>query len=170
MLKHQVLTQAEAGLLHEELKSTPNILGYTVGELNRFTDVFVAEQDGNFAGACISKDLLFGWTDIAVLYVLPAYRGRGLARELYSAAWKSAEHRMRHIYTLSCSPEVIHLMEQFGMEMQKEMWMAPFAVHLHMNCHMTSWYRLKEGIRKARVMKRAVPLIGGVKRSKFVTS
>src|SRR5438477_3383148 len=115
MLIHRKLTHEEAALLHEELKTTPNILGYTIRELISFSQVLVAVIEGDFAGVCISKDLSFGWTDIAVLYVLPAYRGRGLGRELYTAAWQKAQQRGRHIYTLSRSPEVIHLMEQFGM-------------------------------------------------------
>ena len=71
MLTPRVLSQIEAALMHQELKSTPNILGYTVSELMRFQNVIVAEVDGSFAGVCISKDLLFGWTDIAILYILP---------------------------------------------------------------------------------------------------
>jgi ribosomal protein S18 acetylase RimI-like enzyme len=164
MLTHRTLTQAEAALLHEELKTTPNILGYTVKELTRFPDVFVAEVEGAFAGACISKDLWFGWTDIAVLYVLPAFRGQGLGTELYTAAWQRAQQRSRHIFTLSCSPEVIHLMERFGMRVTRSMWSAPLAVHLHMNKHMMHWYRLKEAFRKSRQMQRKSPLLSGTKR------
>ena len=67
------LSPAEARLLHEELKTTTNIFGYTVPELLRFREMIIAEADGVFAGACLSKDLLFDWTDIAALYVLPAH-------------------------------------------------------------------------------------------------
>ena len=165
MLSRRMLSDSEAAALHEELKTTPNILGYTRAELIRFRDVFVAEIEGKFAGACISKDLLFGWTDIAVLYVLPAFRGRGIARVLYTAAWQQAEERGRNIFTMSCSPEVIHLMEQFGMEIKKEIWKAPLAFHLYMNIHMSSFYRTKEAIRKARQMKKAVPFVIGTKRN-----
>lgn len=164
MLIHRPLTEAEALCLHEELKTTPNILGYTPGELIRFRDVFVAEVEGEFAGICISKDLWFGWTDIAVLYVLPAFRGRGLGRELYTAAWGRAAQRGRHIYTLSRSPEVIHLMQQFGMTTTRSMWRAPFAVHLHMNRHMMSLYRWKEAARKSGMMKSSLPLLNGMKK------
>jgi GNAT superfamily N-acetyltransferase len=164
MLIHRQLTQAEAARLHEELKTTPNILGYTVKELTRFPDVLVAEIEGDFAGVCISKDLRFGWTDIAVLYVLPAFRGRGIARELYTAAWQRAQQRGRHIFTLSRSPEVIHLMEQFGMELSRSMWRAPLAFHLHMNRHMMSWYRIKEAMRKSKQIPGSAPLLGGAKR------
>lgn len=161
MLIQRKLTHAEASVLHEELKTTPNILGYVPGELLRFTEVFVAEVEGNFAGVCLSKDLAFGWTDIAVLYILPAFRGRGLGRELYTAAWQRAQQRGRHIFTLSRSPEVIHLMERFGMELTRSMWKAPLAVHLHMNRHMMNWYRIREAMRKSKQMHAQSPLFGG---------
>ena len=164
ILTHRPLTELEATALHTELKTTPNILDYTVRELLRFEDVWVADVNGEFAGACISKDLRWRWTDIAVLYVLPDFRGRGLARELYTAAWERATSRKRHIYTLSCSPEVIHLMTQFGMETHREIWKAPLAVHLHMNRHLMSRYRWAESLRKQREMKRVTGLIGGTRR------
>ncbi len=164
LLTNRPLTRAEAELLHEELKSTPNILGYTVAELLRFTDLFVAEIEGAFAGACISKRLLFGWTDIAVLYILPRFRGRRLGKRLYTAAWQQAQRNRRHIFTMSRSPEVIHLMEQFGMAISRSMLKAPLAVHLHMNRHMMSLYRNQEAIRKANQMPTKNRLVMGTKR------
>ncbi len=151
LLSHRPLTREEASLLHEELKTTPNIFGYTVQELMRFSDVLVTEVEGSLAGACISKDLAFGWTDIAMLYVLPAFRGRGIGRELYTAAWDRAAQRDRHILTLSRSPEVIHLMERAGMALSRSVWKAPLALHLHMNRHMCSLYRIQEMRRKAKL-------------------
>lgn len=168
MLTHRKLTPPEAANLHEELKTTPNILGYTVKELTGFSEVLVAEEEGQLAGVCISKDLRFGWTDIAVLYVIPAFRGRGLGKALYTAAWQRADQRRRHIFTLSCSPEVIHLMTQFGMEPQKSIWKAPLAFHLHMNRHMMSWHRIREAMRKSKTMQRTSPLVFGMKRNGMV--
>ncbi len=165
MLTLRALSQTEAVLLHDELKTTPNILGYTIPELMRFQNVIVAEVDARFAGVCISKDLLFNWTDIAVLYILPEFRGRGLARELYTAAWENAILKRRHIFTWSCSPEVVHLMEDFGMTTSKSMFRMPLAVHFHMNVHMMSWYRISESIRKGRAMKRVMPLMVGTKKT-----
>ena len=164
MLTHRKLTSEEAALLHAELKTTPNILGYTIRELLRCSDVWVAEEDGAFAGACISKDLRFGWTDIAVLYVVPAFRGRGLGRELYDVAWKRAEQRGRHILTLSRNLEVIVMMKRRGMRVSGSMWKAPFAMHLHMQCHMMSVYRLREGLRKGRQMQTESPLLVGIRK------
>ena len=164
MLVHRPLKESEAAVLHDELKTTPNILGYTVREIMAFEDVLVTEVDGKFAAACVSKDLLFGWTDIAVLYVLPDFRGSGLGTDLYSAAWQRASRRARHIFTLSRSPQVIHLMKRFGMEISGSMWRAPLAVHLHMNGHMMSLYRLREAIRKSGQIRSSVPMVCGVKR------
>lgn len=144
------LTLSEAKRLHEELKTTPNILGYTVRELTHFPHVLVAETEaGAFAGACISKDLLLGWTDIAVLYVLPDFRGAGIGARLFKDAFARAQERQRHIYVLSRNPSVIRLMEQSGMETTRAVWKAPLAVHLHQQCHMSSLYRVREAFRKS---------------------
>lgn len=173
-LTRRALTLPEAVCLHEELKSTPNILGYTVRELLRFSDVLVAaaatigseSENSVFAGACLSKDLLFNWTDIAVLYVLPAFRGSGLSTLLYEAAFSHARKRKRHIYTLSRSPQVIHLMERQGMAITSSMCKAPLAVHLYMNCHMMSVYRLREGGRKVKMRKKdGSAFVAGIKRA-----
>lgn len=163
-LVRRTLTGEEACVLHEELKTTPNILGYTVPELLRFREVIVAYADGVFAGACLSKDLAFGWTDIAVLYVLPAFRGRKIGTLLYTAAFENARQRRRHVFTLSRSPEVIGLMERFGLELTRSVWRAPFAFHLYMNRHMTSAYRVRESIRKAALFKNSHPLVAGTKK------
>lgn len=166
-LAHRPLTADEARLIHEELKTTTNIFGYTVPELRRFQDVFVAaDAEGTLAGACISKDLLLGWTDIAVLYVLPAFRGNGVGRMLYAAAFRRAEERGRRIFTLSRSPQVIGLMKRYGMHTTTAIWKAPFAVHLHMNRHMMSAYRFKEMLRKSKLPRDpdAPPLTMGLKK------
>jgi len=163
-LVFRTLTPEEARVLHEELKTTPNILGYTVPELLRFRQVVVAEAGNVFVGACLSKDLAFGWTDIAVLYVLPAFRGRKIGTLLYAAAFEKVRRRGRHVFTLSRSPEVIGLMERFGLELTRSVWRAPFAFHLYMNQHMTSVYRIKESIRKAASLKNSHPLVAGTKK------
>ena len=151
ILSPRSLTPDEANLLHLELKTTPNILGYAPRELLKFSYCLVAcDAQGNFAGACLTKDLAFNWTDIALLYVLPAFRGRGLSRSLWEAAFLQAQKRGRHIYVLSRSPQIIHLMEA-QMQTTRSPWKTPFAVILHSYVHMASLYRWREAFRKTKL-------------------
>src|SRR5580693_8458307 len=133
---HRPLTVDEAGIIHHELKSTPNILGYTVRELLRLADVQVAEVEGSFAGAAVSVDLLFGWTEIAFILVCEDHRGLGLGKALFEAAWSRAEGRRRHIYMLSRNQQVIDWMTAKGMTIDRNMLKAPLAVQLFMPVYM----------------------------------
>jgi len=138
---HRPLTQAEAVLVHLALKDTPNILGYTVRELECLTDVYAAEAEGQFAGVCFSVDLIHGWTEIAALCVLPEFQGRGLGGALFAAAWERAQARHRHLYVLSRNPQVIQWMQARGMDVGGKFRDIPLAVHWYMARHMASWYR-----------------------------
>lgn len=158
------LTRAEALRLHGELKTTPNILGYTVRELERLTDVQVAEGAGGFAGVCFSVDLAWGWTEIAALYVLPEFRGQGIGAALFRAAWERAQERGRHVYVLSRNPQVIGWMRGLGMAVDGKLWRAPLAVHWYMPRYMASRHRFAESIRKSGDIGKCPPLLHGIKR------
>ena len=161
---HRPLTHAEAVRLHQALKDTPNILGYTVRELTGFLDVYAAEVDREFAGACFSVDLRQGWTEIAALCVLPEWRGRGIGKALFEAAWARAQARRSHVYILSRNPQVIQWMRDCGMQVNANHLRAPAAVQWYMARHMASWYRSREGFRKRRAISRCPPLLQGMKR------
>lgn len=157
---------AEARLAHAALRDTPNILGYTVPELLRLSDVFVAEADGVFAGLCFSVDVAQNWTEIAALFVLPRFRGRGIGDTLFAAAWERAWGRKRHLYVLSRNPQVIGWMEARGMEVSAVSWNAPLAVHWYMARHMASRHRWAESFRKAKAIRASPPLMQGIKRQR----
>ena len=163
-ITHRPLTHAEALRLHQELKTTPNILGYTVPELERLGDVQVAEVRGDFAGACWSVDLAQGWTEIAALYILPDFRGLGIGEELFHAAWERAQTRERHVYVLSRNPQVVGWMRELGMTVNGKLWCAPLAVHWYMQWYMMSWHRVVESVRKGREISRCPRLVQGMKR------
>ncbi len=163
-INHRPLTLAEAGQVHLALKDTPNILGYTVRELTRLSDVYVGEEDERFAGVCFSADLHQNWTEIAALCVLPHFRGRGVGRALFQAAWDRAQARRRHVYVLSRNPQVVGWMEAQGMEVGGKMRHAPLAVHWHMARHMASGYRIREGFRKHKAIGQCPPLLQGIKK------
>ena len=161
---HRPLTQAEALQVHGALKDTPNILGYTVRELTRLSDVYAAEEDGQFAGVCFSVDLRQNWTEIAALCVLPEFRGRGIGKALFDAAWDRAQARRRHVYVLSRNPQVIGWMQGQGMDIGGKWRDAPLTVHWYMARHMASGYRMTEGFRKRKSIKQCPPLLQGIKK------
>ena len=161
---YRPLTLAEAHLVHAALRDTPNILGYTITELLRLSDVYVAEADGFFAGLCFSVDLTQNWTEIAALFVLPRFRGRGIGDMLFTAAWERAWGRMRHLYVLSRNPQVIGWMKARGMAVSAVGWKAPLAVHWYMARHMASRYRWVESFRKGKAIRACPPLMQGIKR------
>lgn len=165
--RHRPLTRPEAEALHRELKTTPNILGYTVRELVRARDVWVATAgaDGAFAGVMLSLDMPLGWTELAALYVLPEYRGRGIARELFDRAWERGASRRRHLYALSRNKQVQEMMRRRGMVLDGALWRAPLAVHLFMPLYMSSPYRNVEAFRKAKSMRETAPLLQGIWRN-----
>ena len=144
------LTPVEAIILHDELKTTPNILGYLPEELLTFgTGLVAVDADtGAFAGACLTKDLRWQWSDIALLYVCPAYRGAGLAARLFDAAYTNLQARARHIYVFSRTPTVIRWMRERGMTVSVSPFAAPFAANIDAFWHMMSRYRWQEAGRK----------------------
>ncbi len=164
MLVHRPLTRSEAVRVHAALQETPNILGYTVRELLRLPDVWVAECEDCFAGLCFSVDLAHDWTEIAVLLVLPEFRGMGFGLTLFEAAWERAVSRRRHLYILSRNPQVIGWMTARGMTPTEKVWQAPLAVHWYMARYMASPYRNAEGFRKRKEIGACPPLLAGTKR------
>ncbi|BDI30733.1 hypothetical protein CCAX7_27840 [Capsulimonas corticalis] len=162
-ITHRGLHPKEAATLHEELKSTPNILGFTIRELLRLRDVQVAEVEGAFAGAALTMDLPFGWTEIAAVYVLPDYRGSGLGASLLRAAWDRAVSRERHLYMLSRNAQIVEWMRGQGMTIGCPMF-APFAVQIWMPIYMTSWHRHKEAWRKSKEISKCPRMVQGIKK------
>lgn len=156
------LTAEEALCLHRELKTTPNILGYTAGELRAQRDVYVAECEGRMVGACFNTDLPFGWTEIAVLYVLPDGRGQGAGRALFDAAWERIVSRGRHIFVLSRNPIVIGWMEEKGMQVTRAGKRMPIGFHLYSMVYMAHPYRNWEVWRKLPQMLRCPPMMEGI--------
>ena len=125
----------------------------------------VAESgNGSFAGHALSWVDKENCVNLLRLYVLPAFRKRGIGTQLYGAAWKRAEERGRNIFTLSREPHVIAMMEKNGMTLLRSPLQAPLSIHLYMNWHMSSRYRMGEMIRKAKLTKGSPAFVGGLKR------
>ena len=134
-IAHRPPTRAEALKLHQELKTTPDILGYTVRELERLSDVHVALAGQEFAGACWSVDLALGWTEIAAFYVLPEFRGMGSGERLFRAAWDRTQGCQRHVYVLRRNPKVVGWMRELGMTVGGRLWRAAGRPLVHAVVH-----------------------------------
>jgi GNAT superfamily N-acetyltransferase len=166
----RMLTTDEARTIHLALRTTPNILGYTIGELKSQRQMFVATVEGEFAGICFNTDLLFGWTEIAVLYVLDHHQGKGIGKTLFDTAFAQCQERQRHIFILSRNPVVVHWMEQKGMIVEKaNPAHAPLAFHLYSFWYMAHPYRNIESFRKLPQLLKTPPLMQGILRYYLAT-
>lgn len=141
----------EAELLIEKIKSTPNIVGYTVAEWSNCGRVIVAEDDrGQLLGACLNYDFAKNWTKIAALYVLEEYRGRGIGKALFYAAFDDAIHSGKNVYTISRNPIVIEMMNKLEFTTFDRFFNLPDRLdfYIHSLQWLASPYRIKEIIRK----------------------
>jgi GNAT superfamily N-acetyltransferase len=160
------LTATEATLLHQELKTTPNILGYTVSELRRWPDALVWESAGTLAAVCLCVELAEGWMEISAIYVLPAFRGHGLGRRLFTFAVQRAVLQNQQVCVLSRNPQVISWMQAEGLTVSDGLRRAPLPVRTHLRRHMAHPYRWAEALRKFPQICRCPPLVYGVLRTK----
>ena len=147
-IKERPLTYIEAQTLYKAIKETPNIIGYTVKELQAFKDVFLAEDNGMLVGLSINIDLPSSWNEIAVLYVFENYRKRGLGRTLFDLAFKKAWGKSRNIYTVSRNTHAISMMKEHGFSLKKKLWNLPFPVMLYNFKYALTSYRITEFLRK----------------------
>lgn len=158
-LSERSLGREEAERLSTALKETPNILGYTPRELQNFHEVIVAHadgEDGGAAGVCILKPMPGRWTDIAVIFVFPEYRRRGIGSRLFTAAIQRIRDQKRHVLCVSRDASIIRLMERDGMRFISSM-LLPWPVQYAYSIHYSSVYRFKEALRKAAIFRGQPP-------------
>ncbi|GAB4463281.1 MAG: hypothetical protein OHK0029_31680 [Armatimonadaceae bacterium] len=167
---HRPLTLNEARRIHRELKTTPNILGYTVRELRQQRDLFAAEVDNCFAGICFNTDLPLGWSEVAVLYVLPEFQGQGIGRTLFTLACARCHDRGRHTFVLSRNPTVVRWMEETGFAVAPASWRAPLAFHLYGFWYMSNLYRWIEAFRICGSLRNARPMMQGIRKHTTIKS
>lgn len=153
VIHRRKLTRTEAGILVSALRDTPNITGYSLEEWLRFSDVWVAEVDGKFAGVAVNEDFGSYWTYITALFVMPEYQGKGVGKELFGTQLAVIQECKRGAYTCSRNPMVIKWMKSSGMSLSSTMWTAPLPILFYYLTFYISLYRLREFLRKSKEFK-----------------
>lgn len=146
------LTDQEIDLIYHELKSTPNITGYTRSEWKAFKNVFVATRQGILIGISLTKMIDEQWDELAVLYVLPAFRHKGVGKHLFYKAFESLKDKKKNIYAVSRNQSIIALLKSNRFELLNFLKLPP-ELKLHILKFALSPYRIYEFVRKSLVYK-----------------
>lgn len=165
------VNESEAKLLVEQIKSTPNIIGYTIKEWLNAEHIFIAEdKQGQLLGACFNYDINEKWTKIAALYVLEELRNRGLGKALFYESFNDAMKRHKNVYTISCNPIILNIMSELKFITFTNLLDFPISYatdladfYIHTLQWLSSPYRIKEIIRKQIVYRPQKPFLYGLK-------
>ena len=106
----RALTKEEITQLIDGIRSTPNITGFTAKELNAFGQPWTAEISGRLVGVAYVTAIGRHWSDLALLFVWPEFRGRGVGGALFEAAWQEMVANHKNIYIVSRAEPVLKLM------------------------------------------------------------
>lgn len=155
------VTSDEAELLVKEIQQTPYIVGYSGQEWRQAENIRVAEdENGHLIGVSLNTDFGQNWTKISVLYVREEFRGQGIGKSLFYAAFEDAIARGRNVYTISANPIVIMMINQLGFSTFTSLLSFPAAhqnqkgiIYGHTLKWLANFYRVKELIRKHYVFQ-----------------
>lgn len=167
-ITNRMINQLEATLLIEEIKQTPNIIGYSLKEWVASEYIMIAENENiNIAGACLNYDFHEDWCKIAALFVLEEFRGLGLGRSLFYKSCNQAMERGKNIYTISANPIVIKMMKDLGFLTFENLKDCPKEYKLILFLHSFYWildlYRIREVVRKKLLYQVPTNFLYGVK-------
>jgi len=144
----RVLTDSEITLLINEIKTTPNIIGFTAKEWRSFGQYYVAIVDGKLAGICLATSINRQWSELTMLYVLTKYRRLGIGRKLFNIAWEELRKNHQNIYCVSRSEAVLNMMKEKQMKFVS-IFSLPWALKADIIFYaLKSIYRIKEFFRK----------------------
>ncbi|NEP87835.1 MAG: GNAT family N-acetyltransferase [Okeania sp. SIO2C2] len=99
------VSKLEAERLVKAIKSTPNIMGYSLKKWLEVEDVMVAEDEkGNLLGACLNYDIHQDWHKIGALFVFKEFRGQGIGKSLFYQSVEDAVQRGKTSIQLALIP------------------------------------------------------------------
>jgi N-acetylglutamate synthase-like GNAT family acetyltransferase len=139
------LTTQEANVISQEIRGTKNITGYLPAELLRLGKMLVATKDKSIIGILYYKKYK-KLIDLKILIVVSDWRGQGIGRKLFQQFMTEASNAEK-IYTVTKSPELIHLVNEVGFK--KVSWFGlPILAQLNELSKVFNVYRIKESLRK----------------------
>lgn len=146
------LSTAEVEYFINEIKTTPNITGYTKKEWNNFNNIWVAEVNHEIVGIVVNTNLLKSWVETSIVYVISSKRNQGIGKALFLSAFNSALRENKNIYYVSRNPIVIRWMKEKNMIFSKILGL-PLPILIHIIIKSLSIYRIKEYCRKRYIYK-----------------
>lgn len=113
---HRHPTPREAHALVAAIRAEPTITGYSVSEWTRRRDVYLAFEPDECGpvGAALVHHLRGGWSELAVLYVYPGFRGRGVATRLARRAVADLAARGRRVLMFYSTRPVARIAVRLG--------------------------------------------------------
>ncbi len=147
-IEKRLLTKTEITSLVDGIKNTVNITGFTKNELKSFGVPYVAEINGKLVGVAYATPLSKDWSELAILFIWPEFRGKGIGTALFETAWREMVANHQSIYIVSRTKSVIELMQSKGMKFVGLINL-PWSVKRDVIYYaLKSIYRIKEFVRK----------------------
>jgi len=156
------LNENQIDLLVSEIQKTVNITGYTKKEWAHFNTIFIAYYEQNFAGVCVNISINNQWEELAVLFVLPQFQGKGIGTLLFETGLHAILSEGKKAYTTSRNELVITMMKQqkFQFVPLKKL---PLSIQFFNLRFVLSSYRIQEFFRKKMYSSKLPEFMFGVK-------
>ncbi|WP_460505444.1 GNAT family N-acetyltransferase [Hydrogenophaga soli] len=166
------LTTSEANQIIKEIAAEPNITGYSCAEWTGGKDVFLLyDWSSNCIAAAILVHHLFGlWSEIAVVFVSPAYRGQQLGRRLLQLAMDTLRFSGRRYVIFYSTSSMEGMLRSIGFTLYRELddfakqrtdWGIYFRL-LYKPQWLLNVYRIRELQRKQRIYEKSFCFSVGV--------
>jgi GNAT superfamily N-acetyltransferase len=115
-VQRRPLTPAETGRIMVEIRRSGAITGYSAAEWRGKRDVFalVGRDSGELVAAVLVHHLWGGWSELAVVFVLEAHRGKGHAKTVIQSAMRTLRSDGRRKVIFFCDDKMRHLSQASG--------------------------------------------------------
>ena len=146
-IKKRKLNADEIELLNSEIKNDPFTSGYSEEEWADMKNVIVAENGSTLAGFCLCDEIVEGWVEIGLLFVLEKERKNGVGDSLVKVAVADAYARGKNMFIVSRNPDLSKKFESYGFKICK-LHKLPLSVIMQQILFSLKPFRIKENIRK----------------------